>query len=221
MSPHANVQDISNIFQGDANDTLVSDSSSVTSNHDITNISSIVNTDDEVDTAPSPVNLILVPGQVPLPRQPVILDVNPTNAQVSPLLPLCMMLNARSVYKKAGHFRDLYQLGPDLIITSETWEKKSKPLADLIGTNNYQTISYYRTGGRSGGGCAIIYTDTRFIVEKLDVDTAEGVEAVWALFTPRGVTSNSRVKRIAVGSFYVSPNSVYKTATIEMSRICA
>ena len=81
----------------------------------------------------------------------------------------------------------------------------------VIGTNNYQTISYYRTGGRSGGGCAIIYTDTRFIVEKLDVDTGEGVGAVWALFTPRGVTSNSRVRRIAVGSFYVSPNSVYKT----------
>ena len=141
MSPHVKVQDISNIFQGDANDTLVSDSSSVTSNHDITNISSIVNTDDEVDTAPSPVNLILVPGQVPLPGQPVILDVDPTNAQVSPLLPLCMMLNARSVYNKAGHFRDLYQLGPDLIITSETWEKKSKPLSDLLGNNNYKTIS--------------------------------------------------------------------------------
>ena len=219
MSPHVDLQDISDIFQGDANDTLVSDSTSDSVDND--NISSINNTDDEVDAAPSPVNLTLVPGQASLPRQPVILDVDPTNVQVSSLLPLCMMLNARSVYKKAGHFRDLYQLGPDLIITSETWEKKSKPLADLIGTNNYQTISYYRTGGRSGGGCAIIYTDTRFIVEKLDVDTGEGVEAVWALFTPRGVTSNSRVRRIAVGSFYVSPNSVYKTATIEMSRICA
>ena len=125
------------------------------------------------------------------------------------------MLNARSLYNKAEHLKDLYQLGPDLIIASETWERKRKQLADIIGTRTYHTISYYRQGGRSGGGCAIIYTDTRFKVEKLDVDTAEGVEAVWALFTPRVNTSNGKIKRIAVGSFYVSPNSMYKTATID------
>ena len=132
-------------------------------------------------------------------------------SQVASLLPLCVMLNARSAYNKVDHLKDLFQLGPDLLIISETWERESRRLSDIIASSTYQTISYHRKGGRIGGGCAIIYTDTRFKVEKLDVDVTEGVEAVWALFT----TTYSKVKRIAVGSFYVSPNSVYKTATID------
>ena len=79
----------------------------------------------------------------------------------------------------------------------------------------YHVISYHRGGDRTGGGCAIIYTDKRYKVEKIDVDKAEGVEAVWAMFTPRENNNKSRIKRIAVGSFYVSPNSKFKTATID------
>ena len=51
-------------------------------------------------------------------------------------------------------------------------------------------------------------------MSKIDLFVPEGVEATWALFTP--LTQNKHgVKRIAVGSFYVSPNSVYKTKTLD------
>ena len=150
-----------------------------------------------------------------MPGQPIIMNVDVSNNQQSGILPLCMMLNARSVYNKTDHFKDLYQLGPDLILVSETWERKRMQLQNIIGTTNYQTISYHRDGKRVGGGCAIVYNQSRFKVEKLNVDTVDGVEAVWALFTPRVNTTMSKVKRIAVGSFYVSPRSPHKTATID------
>ena len=98
---------------------------------------------------------------------------------------------------------------------SETWERRRKRLNDIVGTNQYHTISYHRGGNRVGGGCAIVYNDSRFKVENLEIEAVAGVEAVWALFTPRVSTTLSKVKRIAVGSFYVSPNSVHKTATID------
>ena len=42
-----------------------------------------------------------------------------------------------------------------------------------------------------------------------------GVEAAWALFTPQSSTVHHKVKKIAVGTFYVSPKSVHKDATID------
>ena len=143
------------------------------------------------------------------------MNVNMRNNQKSSLLPLCMMLNARSVYNKVDHFKDLYQLSPDLILVSETWEKRRKQLKDIIGTDSYRTISYHREGNRTGGGCAIVFNEAKYRVESLNMDTVYGVEAVWALFTPRANTARSKIKRIAVASFYVSPNSIYKTATID------
>ena len=138
-----------------------------------------------------------------------------TKSKHDSILPLCMMLNARSVNNKADHFMDLYQLGPDLILTSETWERGRHPLNNIIGTSQYQSISYHREGKRKGGGCAITFNNSRFMVEKLSVDIPAGVEAVWALVTPRKDTSRCKIKRIAVGSFYISPNSMYKHTTID------
>ena len=60
-----------------------------------------------------------------------------------------------------------------------------------------------------------IYNDNRYRVSKLEVPVPDGVEAAWALFTPVCTTVHHRVKRIAVGTFYVSPRSVHKNATID------
>ena len=198
--------DISDIFQGDSNDTISSDASD----------GSVYDTDDEIDSEPAPVVLNPIVGQTLAPGMPIRMEVNlNSNDQKSPILPLCIMLNARSVYNKPDHFKDLYQLGPDLILVSETWERHRIRLSDIIGTERYHTISYKRDRNRVGGGCAIVYNDARFNVEKINVEVEYGVEAVWALVTPKARTVGSKVKRIAVGSFYVSPNSIYKTATID------
>ena len=211
VSPPVNISDI---FQGDGNDSITSIISNST--HDSCSNQTLYHTDDEVDSAPDPVNLLPVPGQALHPTQPVQLDVvTRVEPQHSAFLPLCIMLNARSVFNKSQHLKDLYQLGPDVLLISETFEKENKQLSNIIGTENYEILSYYRKGGRLGGGCAIVFNQARFKVEKANIEAPEEVEAVWAVLTPRADTRCSKVKRIAVGSIYVSPNSRFKVATID------
>ena len=107
--------DISDIFQGDSNDTIASDDTVLSDSSNDT----VYDTDNEVESDPVTVNLTPIQGQVTRPGQPVEMNVNMNNNQKSSSLPLCMMLNARSVYNKADHFKDLYQLGPDIILVSE------------------------------------------------------------------------------------------------------
>ena len=123
------------------------------------------------------------------------------------------MLNARSVYNKSDNLNNLLnQIGPDLILISESWERERKRLSSVI-SRQFKSVSYYRKTKSPGGGCAIIYNENRFSISDLEIDAPAGVEGVWALCTPK--TSHLKVKRIAVGSFYVSPRSQYKNETIE------
>ena len=126
------------------------------------------------------------------------------------------MLNARSLYNKRENFKTLQnQIGPDLSITSETWERKNQNLDDLVASSQYKAISYARRNGKTGGGCAIFYNENRFEINKFDVSPPDGVEATWAVFTPTKTDNeNYKVNRILVGSIYVSPRSRYKSETI-------
>ena len=140
---------MSDIDQLDGNDSVTSESSSDDSflNYD---------TDDEVDPILDPAVLAPVPNQVPVQGQPVQLEVVPdVSTQPSPL-PLCMMLNARSLYNKADNFKSLlHQITPDITIVSETWERQKQTLENLISSENFKVISYKRpkTGkGQPGGG---------------------------------------------------------------------
>ena len=176
-------------------------------------------TDDEVDPEPIPANFLLQPN--PIPGQPSSLDVLLTNRQQSSRLPLCMMLNSRSLYNKVDNFKTLlYQIGPDAVLVSETWERQRQSLDELLLSSQYKTITYCRkklTNNRQpGGGCAIVYNDNRFIVERFDVATPENVEACWAIFTPKSQNNHTyKVKKIIVGAFYVAPNSTHKQDTID------
>ena len=219
---------MNNIGQYDGNQTISSSDTSDTSDcsdNDQTNdnfeTSSVFDTDDEIDKNPIPANFYLDPNQSITQGQPITLDVN-ISASDEPTseLPLCVMLNARSLYNKSDNFRTLlHEIGVEVAIVSETWERQRQSLEELLSTDHYQIISYCRkklTNNRQpGGGCAIIYNNDRFVVEPLEIQVPENVEAVWALFTPKTVSSNSRVKKIAVGSVYVSPKSQFKQDTID------
>ena len=65
----------------------------------------------------------------------------------------------------------------------------------------------------SGGGAAIIYNENRFSFEELNVPTSSEIESVWALCTPHHKDHN--VKRIAIGSYYVSPRARNKQDIID------
>ena len=127
------------------------------------------------------------------------------------------MLNARSAYNKADNLRDmLHQIGPSVAIISETWEREKARLEPVLNSGQYKVLSSYRKTKSPGGGCAILYNESQFSVTNPDIAVPEDVEATWAVFTPVSQHRHKlKVKRIAIGSIYVSPRSKHKMETIE------
>jgi hypothetical protein len=192
----------SHVVQLDGNLSLSSYGSS-----DASTTSSIFDDEDEIDGNPSPAILTHVPNQVTTPGQPMQFEVKSGKHSYSSSLPLCMMLNARSLYNKADSFKTiLREICPEITIVSETWERKRINLDALLAMNHFKSISHSRPN-RPGGGCAIIYNEERFKVTRIDVDIPDGVEAAYALLVPIKNDASVKVKRIVVGSFYVSPGT--------------
>ena len=172
-------------------------------------------TDDEAFAEPIPANLSPIDGQNVEPGKPVEFDIN-SNQKQSSNIPLCLLFNARSVYNKENNMNEMLRvIGPDICIISETFERERKRLASVLKSREYEYISYFRKN-RPGGGCAIIFNENRFSVSNLEVLAPEGIESCWALVVPKSQeTKTMKVKRIAVGSYYISPKSRYKQEVIE------
>ena len=86
-------------------------------------------TDYEVDSNPVPADLFPIPGQNVSPGQPLLFDVNISKDACPPpsSLPLCLMLNCRSICKKFDHVREiLHTLRPSIVMASETWESEKQ-----------------------------------------------------------------------------------------------
>ena len=102
------------------------------------------------------------------------------------------------------------------MIASETWEREKQRLDNILNSRQYKTVSYYRKNRSPGGGCAIIYDENKFRLTDKDIHVPDNLEAVWFVFTPvSNENQRFKVKRIAVGSIYVSPRSKFKTEVIE------
>ena len=166
--------------------------------------------------------LVPAPGHPSLGQQapglPALI-VDTTGLAVQPVsLPLFLILNARSLYNKASNFkRFLREIAPSCVLISESWEVVGRtPLQELLNSTHYKVISFKRGRGRTGGGAAIVYDETRFMVEEVVHGVPDGVEAAWALLTPRQYDHHlQNIKRICVGSIYISPRSRKKVETIE------
>ena len=149
-------------------------------------------------------------------RQRNIKTVKRSNKQLEALsLPTVLNLNPRSVYNKLDEFHTLVtDLDADLVCMSESWEREHLTLDQVIHLDNYQIISnvHQRTG--RGGSPAIIVNESRYYVQNLTntvISIPQGVEVTWALLTPKQVSANSVVKKIAVASIYCKPDSRKKT----------
>ena len=184
-------------------------------------VSTLYDTEGEID--PVPVHVILTPSDgIPGQHTPA-LDVDTTDkVDIPTSLPLCMCANARSVYNKVDSLRNILNtIGPDITIISETWERKNCSLEQLLCSSQLKCVSYCRSrdfpsGTQTGGGCAIIYNQSRFHTTQPSIGIPEGVEATWAVFTPKKLDSHlQKVKNICVGAIYISPKSKYKQITIE------
>ena len=113
------------------------------------------------------------------------------NFRQSSNLPLCILLNARSIYNKQNNLTDLlHQLGPDVCLISETFERERKKIETIIKSKHFKTISNYRKNRAPGGGCAIIFNEERFSVKKLEIHVPDEIESCWALLVPKSCNNN-------------------------------
>ena len=101
---------------------------------------------------------------------------------------------------------------------SESWERPEQPLDEIIKLPNHTVISnpYQRKG--VGGRPALMINNSKYHVRNLTqslIDIPWGVEATWALISPKNVTSNSSIKRIAVCSLYSKPETRKKTLLVD------
>ena len=68
------------------------------------------------------------------------LDVNQTYGQSSNL-PLCLLFNARSVFNKSENLTEmLQQIGPDICIISETFERERKRLDSILNIRQFKKV---------------------------------------------------------------------------------
>ena len=199
---------LSNIVQVDGMDTL----DSTTSSEDDTSetddsIATEYASQDEIDPDTTPIQF---PTSQPISkRKRKILKASS--------LPLVAVLNARSAYNKPENINKfLNELGIEVLMISETWEREELSLENLLQLPNYKVHSYRRqktkAGKQPGGACALIYKETRFEVKKLNIHVPNGVEACWIILKP--VNKTDMIENLAIGSIYVSPHSKFKTASI-------
>ena len=205
--PNVNNSVNSNIVQVDGNDITDNLSSDDELSDDESNVTEY-DTEDEIEPQTTPISIS--PVTKPNKRKMKILQASSH--------PLVGLLNARSLYNKADNLKTLLnELGLEIAIISEGWERDETPLDDLLQLKNYKIQSYKRPKVKArkqpGGGCAIIYNENRFKATKPNIHVPKGVEACWLILKP--LEKNDLIENIAIGSIYVSPTSVYKTATID------
>ena len=202
------------IHQLDGADSVCS-SSDNSQNGEVTSESDLSEFEGDDEAYSAPVRVVLVPAPS-LPGAPPDLTVDSTGLATAPsCLPLGIVTNARSLKLKLENLRTiLRQISPDFMNICETFEATRFNLTDMLKMEHYKVISYRRPAPRVGGGAAIIYTEHNFIVEPAGVQVENGVQACWAIFTPRNKEIPT-ITRICVGSIYIAPKSKYKQETVD------
>ena len=141
------------------------------------------------------------------------LKIIPRSEKISEALnlPKVLNLNPRSIYNKLAEFVTFVQeANVNLICMSESWERENFALDKAIQLDDYTIISNVHQRKGKGGRPAIIADTRNYVVENLTNTTVNipwGVEAVWAVLTPRNVTNTSKVQKIVVASIYSKPDS--------------
>ena len=128
-------------------------------------------------------------------------------------------MNPRSVYNKADEFHTFVkEEALDLIFLSESWERENLPLDEIINLEDHTVVSnvHQRTG--MGGRPAIIANKRKFHIQNLTntvIQIPWGVEAVWCILTPKNISHDSKIQKIACCALYSKPNSKKKSLLLD------
>ena len=130
-----------------------------------------------------------------------------------------MNINPRSAMNKVEELKTFIDEETiDVAFVSESHDRQNKKLEEHFNLENYKVISNLFQRQGKGGRPAIIVNSEKYNVEDLTntlVDIPWGVEVTWAILTPKNVSSDSKIQKIALGSIYSKPNSKKKTATLD------
>ena len=134
-------------------------------------------------------------------------------------LPTICNINARSVYNKLEELHSfISEEEIDVALISETWERENLTLKDVINIENYEVLSNFSQRKNGGSRTAIIANTGKFHVKditNIDIQVPWGVEATWCLMTPKNVSQDSRIQRIACCSLYFGGKNRKKTLLLD------
>ena len=135
------------------------------------------------------------------------------------LLPTLCNLNPRSLYNKVDEFSDFVKKNQiDVSFISESFEREDLTLKDLIKLDNYSVISnVYQRKGR-GGRPALVMNNSKYDIQNITntlIQVPWGVEAVWGILTPKNVSQNSTIQKIACCALYSKPDTKHKSALLD------
>ena len=134
-------------------------------------------------------------------------------------LPVIANMNPRSVYNKVEEFHTFVEEQEvDILFMSESWERENLNLKEIIHLENHIVISnvFQRIG--KGGRPALVVNKNKYHVKDITntiINVKWGVEAVWCLVTPKNVTQNSKIQKIACAAIYSKPGSKHKTDMLD------
>ena len=134
-------------------------------------------------------------------------------------LPVLCNMNPRSVYNKVDEFHEfIKEEAVDVLFLSESWERENLPLEDIIHLEDHVIVSNVHQRKGMGGRPAIIANSQKFHVQNLTntvIQIPWGVEAVWCILTPKNITHDSRIQKIACCAIYSKPNSNKKSLLLD------
>ena len=178
--------------------------------------------DEEINPIPVIISDRISPVKVKNKNQHIksIKTIRRSNKAIQALnLPTLMNVNPRSIYNKANEFHKFVtEESVDLVAMSERWERPALPLNKIIHLPNHTVISNPHQRKGIGGRPALIINNKKYNIKNLTQSIIEipwGVEATWALISPKNKTSDSLIKRIAVCSLYSKPDSRKKSLLLD------
>ena len=135
---------------------------------------------------------------------------NPNKKIIQALnLPTICNLNPRSAYNKADELCDfIKEEQVDLLLISESWERENLRLDEIIKLDDHSLISNVSQRSGVGGRPAIFANNKKYDVQNITntlVQIPWGVEAVWCILTPKNVTNDSQIQKIACCALYSKP----------------
>ena len=121
------------------------------------------------------------------------------------------------MYGKEREFETLIeQYKCDICCISESWERDSLTLNELIQIENFRIVTNVKQRNGRGGKPAIIINESKYLIKELcpyEITVPINVEAVWVLINCKNYRKNTQIKNIIVCSYYYAgPHAASKDA---------